>query len=61
MAEKGMTHERASAEISGGLPAGRIGSAEELAELVAFVASRKAGFMTGSIIAIDGGGTRALF
>jgi 3-oxoacyl-[acyl-carrier protein] reductase len=61
MREKGMTHERASAEVSGDLPAGRIGSAEELAELVAFVASRKAGFMTGSIIAIDGGGTRALF
>jgi len=61
MAEKGMTHGRASAEISGGLPAGRIGSAEELAELVAFVASRKAGFMTGSVITIDGGGTRALF
>jgi 3-oxoacyl-[acyl-carrier protein] reductase len=61
MAEKGMTHEKASSEISGGLPAGRIGSAEELAELVAFVASRKAGFMTGSVIAIDGGGTRALF
>jgi 3-oxoacyl-[acyl-carrier protein] reductase len=61
MTEEGMTHERALAEISGGLPAGRIGSAEELAELVAFVASRKAGFMTGSVIAIDGGGTRALF
>jgi 3-oxoacyl-[acyl-carrier protein] reductase len=61
MAEKAMTHERASAEIAGGLPAGRIGSAEELAELVAFVASRKAGFMTGSVITIDGGGTRALF
>jgi 3-oxoacyl-[acyl-carrier protein] reductase len=61
MEEKGMTHERASAEVSGGLPAGRIGSAEELAELVAFVASRKAGFMTGSMITIDGGGTRALF
>jgi 3-oxoacyl-[acyl-carrier protein] reductase len=61
MAERGMTHEGASAEISGGLPAGRIGSAEELADLVGFVASRKAGFMTGSVIAIDGGGTRALF
>jgi 3-oxoacyl-[acyl-carrier protein] reductase len=61
MEEKGITHERASAEISGGLPVGRIGSAEELAELVAFVASRKAGFMTGSVITIDGGGTRALF
>jgi 3-oxoacyl-[acyl-carrier protein] reductase len=61
MQEKGMTHEKASAEISGGLPSGRIGSAEELAELVAFVVSRKAGFMTGSVIVIDGGGTRALF
>ena len=61
MEEKGITHEKASAEISGGLPAGRIGSAEEFAELVAFVASRKAGFMTGSVITIDGGGTRGLF
>ena len=48
--------EDAEAEISGGLPVGRIGSPDELAELVAFVASRKAGFMTGSTISIDGGG-----
>jgi 3-oxoacyl-[acyl-carrier protein] reductase len=43
------------------VPLGRIGTAEEFAELVAFVASRKAGFMTGSILAIDGGGSRAVF
>lgn len=59
--DEGLTREEAGMRISGGLPVGRIGSADELAELVAFVASRKAGFMTGSMITIDGGGTRALF
>ncbi len=59
--EKGLSQAEAEAQVSGGLPVGRVGSPEELAELVAFVASRKAGFMTGSMIAIDGGGTHALF
>jgi len=59
--EKGLSQQDAEAEIAGGLPVGRIGSPDELAELVAFVASRKAGFMTGTTIFIDGGGSRALF
>jgi 3-oxoacyl-[acyl-carrier protein] reductase len=61
MAEKGMTQVEAAAEVSGGVPAGRLGMPEELAELVVFVASRKAGFMTGSTVTIDGGGSRAIF
>jgi 3-oxoacyl-[acyl-carrier protein] reductase len=61
MAEKGITQAEAAAEMSGGLPAGRLGTPEELAELVAFVASRKAGFMTGAMMTIDGGGSRAVF
>jgi 3-oxoacyl-[acyl-carrier protein] reductase len=61
VADAGLTRDAAAMRISGGLPIGRIGTAEELAELVAFVASRRAGFMTGSMITIDGGGTRALF
>lgn len=61
MSEKGISQAQAEAQVSGGLPAGRIGSPEEFAELVAFVASRKAGFMTGATISIDGGGARALF
>jgi 3-oxoacyl-[acyl-carrier protein] reductase len=61
MNDKGLSQSAAGAEVSGGLPAGRIGSPEELAELVAFVASRKAGFMTGATISIDGGGSRAIF
>ncbi|HEY7687530.1 MAG TPA: SDR family oxidoreductase [Dongiaceae bacterium] len=36
---------------------GRIGTPEEVAETVAFIASPRAGFMTGSIITIDGGST----
>lgn len=61
MDEKGMSRSQAEADVAGPVPLKRIGSPEELAELVAFVASRKAGFMTGSMISIDGGGTRALF
>jgi 3-oxoacyl-[acyl-carrier protein] reductase len=59
--EKALSQRAAEAEISGGVPIGRIGSADELAELVAFVASRKAGFMTGATICIDGGGSHAPF
>jgi NAD(P)-dependent dehydrogenase (short-subunit alcohol dehydrogenase family) len=35
----------------------RIGTPEEVAEMVLFVASDRAAFMTGSIIAVDGGST----
>jgi len=36
-------------------PMGRLGRADEVAELVAFVASGKAAYMTGSIVTLDGG------
>lgn len=61
MSQKGVTHEVAASEVSGGVPVGRIGAPHELAELVAFIASRKAGFMNGSVITIDGGASRAVF
>lgn len=38
-------------------PMGRLGTPEEIAEGILFAASAKAGFMTGSIISIDGGMT----
>lgn len=38
------------------LPAWRLGTAEEIGRIVAFLCSDHAGFMTGSIVAADGGG-----
>lgn len=58
---KGVSHTEAVAEVSGGIPIGRLGSPDEVAELVAFLVSRKAGFVTGSTFTIDGGASRALF
>ncbi|MBC7633794.1 SDR family NAD(P)-dependent oxidoreductase [Aeromicrobium sp.] len=36
---------------------GRVGRAEEIAEVIGFLASAKASFMTGAIVAVDGGYT----
>ena len=40
---------------------GRIGKPEEFGALVAFLASRQAGYITGTTIQIDGGLVRAAF
>lgn len=42
------------------IPMGRYGTAEEVGELIAFLASDKAGYITGQNIRIDGGITRAV-
>jgi len=42
-------------ELIAEIPAGRIGKAEEVAELTAFLASDKAEYINGQIITIDGG------
>ncbi len=44
-------------EIAGHHPLGRISSPEEIAEVVAFLASPRSAFMTGAIVAADGGYT----
>ena len=43
------------------VPMGRLGTVEELAGTVAFLASQQAGFITGASIQVDGGMTGALF
>jgi 2-keto-3-deoxy-L-fuconate dehydrogenase len=48
-------YEQARAAFIARQPMGRIGSAEEIAEIAVLLASNEAGFMTGSNIVIDGG------
>jgi 3-oxoacyl-[acyl-carrier protein] reductase len=38
------------------LPFGRMARTEEVADMVAFLASPRASYMSGSIVTIDGGG-----
>jgi NAD(P)-dependent dehydrogenase (short-subunit alcohol dehydrogenase family) len=58
MAQTGMTIENAKQEIIkmlGGLPLGRPGRPEEIAEVVCFLASQRAGFISGVDYLVDGG------
>jgi acetoacetyl-CoA reductase len=42
-------------QIIAGIPVGRLGKAEEIADAVAFLAGEKAGFITGSTLTANGG------
>jgi len=56
----GVTVDQAFARFGAAHPLGRIGEPEEVAELVAFLASDKAAFCTGSDYKIDGGLTAGI-
>lgn len=47
--------EKRRAEISASVPLGRFSSAQEVADVVAFIASPAAGYITGALIPVDGG------
>jgi len=57
---EGVTEEQAFARFGAAHPIGRIGEAEEVADLVAYLASDKAGFITGADFRIDGGLTAGI-
>lgn len=50
-----MTSELNQSELVKLVPANRFGEAEEVADLVSFLASKKAGYITGEVININGG------
>jgi 3-oxoacyl-[acyl-carrier protein] reductase len=49
--------EKVKDQIRGQVPAGRFAEAEEVAEVVAFLAGEGAGYITGQTVAVDGGMT----
>lgn len=57
---EGVSHEEARARMASTIPIGRFGRPEELAAAVAFLASERAAFITGTSLVVDGGMTRAI-
>ena len=53
----GSLPEKVKDQIRDQVPAGRFGDAEEVAEVVAFLAGEGAGYVTGQTVAVDGGMT----
>lgn len=60
-AAKGVTPLEAERQILNGVPLKRPGTADEVANLVVFLASELSTYITGTTIAIDGGLTRTIF
>jgi 3-oxoacyl-[acyl-carrier protein] reductase len=48
-------------EALAGIPLGRLGSPREIADVVCFLASERASYVTGTVVAVDGGAGRSLW
>lgn len=61
MRERGVTRDEAASGFTRANVLGRLGQPEEVADLITWVVSDRAGFVTGSSISIDGGYARYVF
>ena len=60
-AARGVPLEEVLGSIAREIPAGRLGTPAELADVIAFLCSERAGYVTGTAIAVDGGMAKGLF
>ena len=58
--DRGMDEKAALEDLAQTIPAKRVGEPAELAALVAFLASERASYITGTTIPVDGGIVRSL-
>ncbi len=58
--EAGITFDEALEKMTADIPLGRIGDPDEFANLVVFLASERASYITGTTIQVDGGMVRSL-
>jgi 3-oxoacyl-[acyl-carrier protein] reductase len=56
----GLSEEQLAAQIRAEVPAGRLGQPEEYGDLVAFLCSERAAYLTGTTIPLDGGMLRSV-
>lgn len=61
LARTGQSKEEYLKQYIAGIPMARLGTPEEFASVAVFLASKKASYVTGSTIAIDGGKRRATY
>ena len=56
-----LTEEEVIRKIASNVPVGRMAQPEEIAALIGFIASDLSGYITGAVLAVDGGLTRSLY